>query len=53
MSTNNTNELIKSTRNEYYRNYRRKNKDKIKKIQDKYWEQKALKRLMKGAKNEI
>ena len=53
MSTNNTNELIKSTRNEYYRDYRRKNKDKIKQTQEKYWKKKALEKLTKGAKNEV
>lgn len=32
----------KEKRNEYMRNYRKKNKEKIKIIQDRYWEKKAV-----------
>ncbi len=36
------NDKAKEKRNEYMRNYRRKNKEKIKIIQDRYWEKKAV-----------
>jgi len=38
----NMNDKAKEKRNEYMRNYRRKNKEKIKIIQDRYWEKKAV-----------
>ena len=31
----------RETRNEYYRNYRAKNKERIKEINERYWEKKA------------
>ena len=36
------NDKAKEKRNEYMRNYRKKNKEKIKIIQDRYWEKKAV-----------
>ncbi len=42
MSTDEIEKLGKSKRNEYYRNYRKKHKEEIKKTQDKYWQNKAL-----------
>ncbi|GEP66546.1 hypothetical protein CBE01nite_43140 [Clostridium beijerinckii] len=35
-------ELAKQKRNAYMREYRKNNKEKIKEIQEKYWERKAL-----------
>jgi hypothetical protein len=35
-------EQIKKAKNEYMRQWRAKNKDKLKKIQDRYWEKKAV-----------
>lgn len=43
MSTDEIEKLGKSKRNEYYRNYRKNNREKIKKTQDKYWQTRALK----------
>lgn len=37
----------KEARNEYMRNYYKKNKEKIKKIQQKYWENKSKKKILK------
>lgn len=42
MSTDEIEKLGKSQRNEYYRNYRKNNREKIKKTQEKYWQKKAL-----------
>ncbi len=36
------NDKAKEKRNEYMRNYRKRNKEKIKIIQDRYWEKKAV-----------
>ena len=38
-------ERAREEKNKYYREYRRKNKDKIKKHQEDYWERKALEKL--------
>lgn len=43
ISTDEIEKLGKSKRNEYYRNYRKNNREKIKKAQDKYWQTRALK----------
>lgn len=43
MSRDEIEKLGKSKRNEYYRNYRKNNREKIKRTQDKYWQKKALK----------
>ena len=43
ISTDEIEKLGKSKRNEYYRNYRKNNREKIKKTQDKYWQTRALK----------
>ncbi len=32
---------VKDARNEYFRNWRKKNKDKIKEYNNRYWEKKA------------
>lgn len=38
-------ELARQARNEYYREYRKKNKHKIKSIQLRYWARKALEQV--------
>lgn len=38
----------KEARNEYMRNYYKKNKEKIKKIQQRYWENKSKKKILKN-----
>ena len=50
MSTDEIEKLGKSKRNEYYRNYRKNNREKIKKTQDKYWQTRALKESNKNNK---
>lgn len=42
MSTDEIEKLGKTKRNEYYRNYRKNNREKIKRTQEKYWQNKAL-----------
>ena len=41
-------EMAKKARNEYHREYRKKNKDKIKEINVKYWANKYLKNEVKS-----
>ena len=41
MSNEISNEEIKAIKNEYFRAWRRNNRDKIRKAQNKYWEKKA------------
>ena len=41
---------VRRVRNEYMREWRSKNKDKVKAIQDKYWENKLKKLNYKGEK---
>lgn len=36
-------ELVKKLRNEYFRNWRKNNKDKVKAINQKYWKKKYIK----------
>lgn len=50
ISTDEIEKLGKSKRNEYYRNYRKNNREKIKKTQDKYWQTRALKESNKNNK---
>lgn len=38
----------KEARNEYMRNYYKKNKEKIKQIQQRYWENKSKKKYQKN-----
>lgn len=38
----------KEARNEYMRNYYKKNKEKIKQIQQRYWENKSKKKILKN-----
>jgi hypothetical protein len=40
--------MAKKARNEYHREYRKKNKDKIKEINVKYWANKYLKNEVKS-----
>ena len=42
---------IKSIRKEYYRNYRLKNKEKMKETQQRFWRKKALENRKKGVNN--
>lgn len=40
-----TKEMIKEARRKYFKNYRKNNKEKIIKINQRYWEKQALKNL--------
>uniref|UniRef100_A0A6M3K379 Uncharacterized protein n=1 Tax=viral metagenome TaxID=1070528 RepID=A0A6M3K379_9ZZZZ len=37
-----TDKIIRQLKNEYYKNWRKKNPDKVKKAQERYWNKKAL-----------
>jgi len=39
------NEMAQSEKNEYLRNWRAKNKEKVKRYNDEYWKRKAQKKL--------
>lgn len=41
----NIDEMIKAEQKEYYKNYRKRNPDKIKQANKKYWENRVLKKL--------
>jgi Tfp pilus assembly protein PilO len=41
------NEEARRLRNEYMREYRKKNPEKVKRIQERYWENRAVKELSK------
>ena len=40
-----TKEMVKQVKREYFKNYRENNKSKIKAINKRYWERRALKSL--------
>jgi len=42
-----TKEMIAEAKKKYFKNYRKNNKAKIKKINDRYWENQALKMVDK------
>lgn len=42
-------ELARKERIEYYRQWRAKNKDKVRESNRRYWEKRAAKRIEKGA----
>lgn len=43
--------LAKSAKNEYHNNWQKRNPDKVKKAQEKYWRNKALELLEKQKNN--
>ena len=45
-------EKAKELRREYYREWRRKNKDKVRQHQENYWKKKAKKELEQGGGND-
>ena len=47
MSSKEIETLAKEVRNEYFRNWRANNKDKVKKAQQDYWKRKAIESITK------
>ena len=45
-------ELVKAERSAYFKNWRAKNKDKIKQHNQNYWKRRAEKKLLAGENNE-
>ena len=41
MNNNISSELVRSVKNEYFRKWRKENRDKVKRTQEKYWQKKA------------
>jgi len=52
MSNKITEELIIQTRKEYFKQWRAKNKDKVKKNNQNYWKRKAEQKLKESENNE-
>lgn len=48
MNTNITTEEIKKTKNEYFRTWRKNNRDKVRQAQQRYWEKVAKEKQRKS-----
>lgn len=53
MKTKAIEELIRQEKNEYFKKWRKNNPDKIKEINRRYWEKKALERLKAEKEAEV